>query len=449
MSEYEHIEKSLGDDVGANINYADQMFDQGNHDAANHFYNRATELAPGSARAHYKYAQFLQSHEYFDDAEGLYKKAVELDGKDPFAHLYYAGFKHVVGDYGAAEGLYKKAIELRTGAEDPTEFSSAYYWYGLLLGAAERYDEAEAMYKSALELNAENWNIYNDYKEMLLGAGRPEDAQAVVLGYNDACGEAPWPYIQAGMIELNKAEPDMERAKGYYEKAVRLIGGDPDGISNNLIAYYHLSYIYGALGDLEKGLEYAETVLDYDCTLWEIYETDPTFEPLRNAKRYPKVIKKGRDAYDKYVREKATVPPGKKAPNFELEDTDGNDVKLSDFAGKLVVLNVWATWCGPCRNEMPDFAAFYDEYKDRGVVVLGVSVDEDMDADELAEAAAEFGANYPILQGDEEVSENYIAKAGVIPETYIIGSDGKVLDFISGMTDRMTLTRKVDRFLGT
>ena len=86
------------------------------------------------------------------------------------------------------------------------------------------------------------------------------------------------------------------------------------------------------------------------------------------------------------------------APDFELKSLDGRTVKLSDFHGKVVVLNFWATWCAPCRVETPWLVDFYRQYKEQGLEVVGVSMD-DGNQEHVAEFVKEMGINYTVLTG--------------------------------------------------
>ena len=86
------------------------------------------------------------------------------------------------------------------------------------------------------------------------------------------------------------------------------------------------------------------------------------------------------------------------APSLQLQNLEGKWVRLSDFKGKVVVLNFWATWCWPCREEIPDLVSLQKEYAARGLVVLGVSMDEG-DPARVASFAKKFGINYPARDG--------------------------------------------------
>jgi peroxiredoxin len=118
-----------------------------------------------------------------------------------------------------------------------------------------------------------------------------------------------------------------------------------------------------------------------------------------------------------------TLKDRKPAPDFTLTDASGQYVKLSDYKGKVVLLNFWATWCGPCTLEIPWFEQFEQQYKSKGFEVLGVSMDED-GWSVIKPYIAEHKVNYRILLGNDTVGQLY---GGVdsLPTTFIIDRDGR------------------------
>lgn len=118
------------------------------------------------------------------------------------------------------------------------------------------------------------------------------------------------------------------------------------------------------------------------------------------------------------------------APDWSLRDLTGKEVKLSDFRGKVVVLNFWATWCTPCRMEIPDFIKFHTDYEKQGVVVVGISIDEG-GARAVKPFAKAAKINYPILLGTEQVVRKY--KIEPIPATFIIDQKGKLVSSHVGL----------------
>jgi len=112
------------------------------------------------------------------------------------------------------------------------------------------------------------------------------------------------------------------------------------------------------------------------------------------------------------------------APDFTLQDINGNEVTLSDFKGKVVILNFWATWCPPCRKEIPVFIELYKKYKDEGLVIIGISLDRE-GKKVLIPFVKKFGINYPVLIGTQKVVDAYGGIRG-IPTTFIIDKKGKI-----------------------
>ncbi len=133
------------------------------------------------------------------------------------------------------------------------------------------------------------------------------------------------------------------------------------------------------------------------------------------------------------------------APAWTLQNLEGKSVKLTDFKGKVVVLNFWATWCPPCREEIPDLIALQKQYAAQGVVVVGVSMDEG-DAAPVARFAKKMGINYPVVMGKPETAEAYDG-IQVLPTTFIIDRQGNVVDGLQGATDRAGFEAKIKPLL--
>jgi len=114
----------------------------------------------------------------------------------------------------------------------------------------------------------------------------------------------------------------------------------------------------------------------------------------------------------------------KPAPNFTLKDANGQSVSLADYKGKVVLLNFWATWCGPCALEIPWFEEFEQQYKSRGFAVLGVSMDDD-GWPAVKPYIAEHKINYRVLLGNDSVSQLY-GGLDALPTTFIIDRAGNI-----------------------
>ena len=111
------------------------------------------------------------------------------------------------------------------------------------------------------------------------------------------------------------------------------------------------------------------------------------------------------------------------APDFTLRGTDGRNLRLQEQRGQVVLVNFWATWCGPCRQEMPHLNRLYDKYRDSGFTLLGVNIDDDPRT--AAATAAKLGLKFPVLlDTDKRVSKLY--DLGSMPATVLIDRDGRV-----------------------
>jgi peroxiredoxin len=135
----------------------------------------------------------------------------------------------------------------------------------------------------------------------------------------------------------------------------------------------------------------------------------------------------------------------KAAPAFTLKDADGKTVSLEDYKGKVVLLNFWATWCGPCKIEIPWFVDFEQKYKDKGFSVIGVSMDED-GWNAVKPFLAEEKVNYRILLGNDSVGTLY---GGVdsLPTTFVIDRDGRIAATHIGLVSKSDYQDEIVRLL--
>lgn len=136
---------------------------------------------------------------------------------------------------------------------------------------------------------------------------------------------------------------------------------------------------------------------------------------------------------------------GQQAPDFALQSLDGKTIHLSDFRGKAVLLNFWATWCEPCKVEMPWFIQLQNQYASEGLQIVGVAMDDSSEKD-IAAFAHNMGVNYPILLGKEGVGNAY---GGVqfLPATFYIDRNGKVVDKIFGLRGRSEIEDLVKKIV--
>ena len=139
---------------------------------------------------------------------------------------------------------------------------------------------------------------------------------------------------------------------------------------------------------------------------------------------------------------------GERAPDFELRSPDGSTVKLSALRGKPVLLNFWATWCTPCRVEMPWLVELDKKYGTQGLQIVGVSLDDTGAAQEVAAFAKQRGVKYQILSGDSSTANAY---GGVrfMPQSFFIDPDGKILKTTTGLTYKRDLEDAAEALLKT
>ncbi len=143
----------------------------------------------------------------------------------------------------------------------------------------------------------------------------------------------------------------------------------------------------------------------------------------------------------------AAAPTPAVAPELDARDATGAAQHLSSYRGKIVVLNFWATWCGPCRQETPDLVAVWRAYRDRGVVVVGYASDGLSGKVEVEKFLRQFSVDYPVwlgLSGGEMEAFGY---AWSLPATTIIDRDGRIAASFRGAVNRESLSAELEKLL--
>jgi thiol-disulfide isomerase/thioredoxin len=135
----------------------------------------------------------------------------------------------------------------------------------------------------------------------------------------------------------------------------------------------------------------------------------------------------------------------KKAPDFILSSTEGNEIKLSDYEGKIVILDFWATWCGPCRMGIPDLVDIQKQYKDK-LVVIGISLDQAATVKQVIPFIKEFSINYPVVYGTEKVVVDY-GYIEAIPTTFILDPQRKVVDKFIGLVPKSVYVDRIEKMI--
>lgn len=148
------------------------------------------------------------------------------------------------------------------------------------------------------------------------------------------------------------------------------------------------------------------------------------------------------------AKEKKQAIKGDEAPDFTLSDTNGSNVRLSDLRGKVVLIEFWATWCPPCRESIPAMNEIYKRYSERGLVILGISVDKGQNVtDDLRAFVREYSILYPVLIDSKNINNLYGVYS--IPTTLLIDKEGKVvlknIGFSPELEDK--LSKEIERLL--
>lgn len=139
-----------------------------------------------------------------------------------------------------------------------------------------------------------------------------------------------------------------------------------------------------------------------------------------------------------------TDNPTAAAPDFTLQDLSGKNVRLADLRGSVVLVDFWATWCPPCRESIPGMERLHKAFHDKGLVVLGVSLDT-AGVEEVRSFAREHGISYPILRGSDEVIEKYMVRA--IPTLFLVNKEGLIAKQYMGGAEDDVLAKDIRALL--
>ena len=135
---------------------------------------------------------------------------------------------------------------------------------------------------------------------------------------------------------------------------------------------------------------------------------------------------------------------GDVAPDFTRADLAGRQVRLADYRGKLVLLNFWATWCAPCRKEMPLFSKWQHDYGAQGLQIVGVSMDDDVTS--VKQVLAQRPVRYPIVMGDAKLGERFGGVFG-LPLSFLIDAQGRIVARYQGESDLARMEAKLKELL--
>jgi peroxiredoxin len=133
------------------------------------------------------------------------------------------------------------------------------------------------------------------------------------------------------------------------------------------------------------------------------------------------------------------------APNWELKDVNDKTIHSADFKGKIIILDFWATWCAPCRVEIPGFIALQKKYSQQGLVVVGASVDEG-GASMVKQFMEKLSVNYPVVLADEKMQDQF-GGIEVVPTTFVIDREGHIVKKYFSLTDESEFEQEIKPLL--
>jgi len=139
---------------------------------------------------------------------------------------------------------------------------------------------------------------------------------------------------------------------------------------------------------------------------------------------------------------------GKKAPSFVLTDLQGKKVSLADYKGRPVLVNFWATWCGPCKVEMPWFEQLRNQYASQGFEILGLADDADAGKDAISKVAQKSGVTYPILLTDGKVQDAY-GGLDVLPMSFYIDRNGVIVEQTAGLGSKDQIEANIKKTIAS
>jgi peroxiredoxin len=146
-------------------------------------------------------------------------------------------------------------------------------------------------------------------------------------------------------------------------------------------------------------------------------------------------------AQDRFAFARSSPSPHETAPDFFLKTLAGKGIHLSDYKGKVVLVNFFASWCPPCKMEIPGFERIYTLHKDRGFVVIGIALD-----DVSPSFIGKMGITYPVVASNDNVVSDY-GNVSSIPVSFLIGKDGRIIKKIMGMYFETSMKNDVEKAL--
>lgn len=150
--------------------------------------------------------------------------------------------------------------------------------------------------------------------------------------------------------------------------------------------------------------------------------------------------------YPPYYDASAKVKQPRTAPEFVLTSTDGKKLKLSDYKGKVVILDFWATWCPPCRKGIPDLVDLKKQYKSKEFEIIGIALDQEDTKADIIPFIKSYGINYPVVYFDMKVIQAY-GNIQNIPTSFVIDKEGRIVASYVGLVNKSVYVAEINKLL--
>lgn len=263
---------------------------------------------------------------------------------------------------------------------------------------------------------------------------------------------------QRGIITARSGKPDYQLFKEAAESLHKAIAADEKVKATDNFNLFASIVFYGeacclALDKDEAGaLKSLQLSVDYGWSNDAHMKKDRDLELIRETDEFKRLVGLVREARAKKQAEVVAALFDEKPDfkfDFDLKDTAGQSLRKKDFAGKLLIVNIWGTWCPPCRAEIPDLVASSQKYGPQGVEFIGLNTESSTgdEADDLITHSREqLGITYPCALGNDDVF-NQVPDYGAVPTTLFFNREGVIQAKLVGMTDELTLELIIERLL--
>ncbi len=231
---------------------------------------------------------------------------------------------------------------------------------------------------------------------------------------------------------------DYAKSNGYLQELLRLLPKPEGSPLDPTIArlHYELASNHAQLGNKAEAILNLSRAVDHGFWDHEYLSRDDSLRPLRGEKDFESVLEKARRALGEIA--------------FGLEDITGKKLKKEDYAGKVLILDIWGTWCPPCRKGVADFAALQKKYGGEGLAVIGLVWEHQPPNDAVKARVARFleeqGVTYPNVLAPPAVIQS-VPRLLAFPTTIYVARDGRVADRVAGLEPYAAVERRVQKLL--